>query len=116
MRDEELSIFNNIKTGLVIALLISVFLPNVVNAIDYTDYLFEDEKDANVTFENITVNSTLYSIMFIDGQETMVFKAGEPVTGRSEIEEVITGYYQKQYWPAEEELRTLKEDFIQFNA
>ncbi|MCD6549193.1 hypothetical protein J7K41_00560 [Candidatus Micrarchaeota archaeon] len=116
MRDEELSIFNNIKTGLVIALLISVFLPNVVNAIDYTDYLFEDEKDVNVTFENITVNSTLYSIMFIDGQETMVFKAGEPVTGKDEIEEVITGYYQKQYWPNEEELRTLKEDFIQFNA
>ncbi len=84
-------------------------------AFDVNDYLYEEETAESVGYTDFTLDGTAYSIVSISGEKTFLLKEGSPVNSSSEIEDVVSRYYEMEYYPSEEEIDELEELIERYN-
>ncbi|MFN7990634.1 MAG: hypothetical protein U0R44_00595 [Candidatus Micrarchaeia archaeon] len=84
-------------------------------AFNVSDYLFPEEKNASIAYNNFTINGTSYSIVKIAGTDSFLLKNGDPVTGQSELESTLYAYYLKTYYPSAGEMKNLSDLIKRFN-
>jgi hypothetical protein len=92
-----------------------LLLVGLATAFNVQDYLYPEEENATVSYENFTLNGTDYSIVRIAGQEAFLLEEGEPVTEKSDVQEAVYSYYLKMFYPSEEEIEDLKDLVERFN-
>jgi hypothetical protein len=81
-------------TKVFLALLIMVSLLSAFNA---DRYLYTGEE---ITDEEVfAITTTVYKLIFIDGNATLLLKNDEPMTDASKIESVLVQHYTSLYYP-----------------
>ncbi|MFH1684891.1 MAG: hypothetical protein ABH983_01155 [Candidatus Micrarchaeota archaeon] len=101
---------NSHKTIVTLLLLIGI-----VSAFNPTDYFYSSESGITISYSNFTLDSTSYSVVSFDGQETFLLKEGEPVSDQAEIESVMYDYYIREYYPSDEDIEELEDLVKKFN-
>jgi hypothetical protein len=84
-------------------------------AFNVSSYLYPDESNASITYENFTLNGTAYSLVRIDGTQSFLLKNGEPMSNQSKIDSVMYSYFVRSYYPNQTELDSLRGYIKKFN-
>ncbi len=101
--------------GIIVFLIFLLLVTNCFS-FDVKIFLYPNENIGMVTYENFIQDNNSYSIVKINGKETILLKIGTPLINENDIKTILYAYYKSKGYPTQSELDTLIKMLKDYNA
>ena len=79
-------------------LFLAILLISIVYSFNPSDYVYPNEKDVKITYDNFTFQGIQYSLIKFNGVETFLLKNDAPLRNTDQISEILYSYYLSSYY------------------
>lgn len=97
-------------------LFLAILLISIVYSFNPSDYVYPNEKDVKITYDNFTFQGIQYSLIKFNGVETFLLKNDAPLRNTDQISEILYSYYLSSYYPTEQDIADLTSAITLFNT